>query len=531
MIVSNNLAIHGWSPMASLMPANGTNSLPNSQFIGIDSTGQARHCYTTYIYDDVMCMLFYDIETTPGVEYDIIGNCAPVSSTVRLSDATKIDFDNFKNTIDSSIITSVEAEENGFFSFVSINAPSTNLVVWILVQPLELLTASLTCYAQGDSGGSGGNESDGGSSGGGTSGGGTSGGGTSGGTTATGTPPAGNVAYIPFSITLVSAGQACGFCNGRGKYNVYGDTYCSTCSGTGSVNGSVCQSCNGTGYEIRERDITCACCGGTGTYGYGVTNNGKGYNVTIYATIPPTATGCAVSKIAPGSAITFDTLIANKLAVGGTAFTANSNVQSTQAYQVTNFAVWTTTPYDNPSDGFKINSVSIVEVPCLSGDTIIMMADGTTKELQDIVVDDMVMSQFGTPVRVMHTARGMFNPYHILYHFEDGTTIDETHDHRFYNVEQGFWQRLKHWEIGDHAVNQNGEHVAFVSKERVEESAEMFGIFTEDGTYFANGLLSGAAHCNKKLLETATAEKTLDMILSIEEDKLIDFMGLDGVLV
>ena len=120
--------------------------------------------------------------------------------------------------------------------------------------------------------------------------------------------------------------------------------------------------------------------------------------------------------------------------------------------------------------------------------------------------------------------------YTVTFVDEDGTVINETHPHRFYNVDQGFWQRLQAWKFGDHAINQNGENVALVSVERIDERIEMFGIWTDSGTYYANGLLSGAAFCNKELLAEASAEQAIDMMLSTDEEMLIQLMGLEGVL-
>ena len=175
-------------------------------------------------------------------------------------------------------------------------------------------------------------------------------------------------------------------------------------------------------------------------------------------------------------------------------------------------------------------TVSNNTADCLSGDTMITMIDGTTKRMDRLSVGDVVLSDGGVPTKIHTIRHGHFNDYHILYHFEDGTVIDETHQHRFYNVEQGFWQRLQRWNIGDHAINKDGAEIALVSVERLEEKAEMFGIWTDSGTYYANGLLSGAAFCNKNLLEEATAEQAVDMMLSADEEWLVQLMGLEGVL-
>lgn len=168
---------------------------------------------------------------------------------------------------------------------------------------------------------------------------------------------------------------------------------------------------------------------------------------------------------------------------------------------------------------------------CLSGDTLITMYDGSQKPMRDIKVGDEVLAQNGEK-DIVHTVKnGIFSPYHILYYFDDGTVIDEISDHRFYNKNQGFWQRLKRWKIGEVTLNQNGEEVALIGKEVIEESAENFGIFTHTGTYYANGLLSGAAHCNKNLLRNVTIEQAIDMMLSVDERKMEILLGLrEGVI-
>ena len=65
--------------------------------------------------------------------------------------------------------------------------------------------------------------------------------------------------------------------------------------------------------------------------------------------------------------------------------------------------------------------------------------------------------------------------------------------------------------------------VQLLKKERIEEKVEMFGIYTEDGTYYANSLLSGAAFCNKELLEEAEVETMINMLSSINKE---DFLKL-----
>ena len=182
-------------------------------------------------------------------------------------------------------------------------------------------------------------------------------------------------------------------------------------------------------------------------------------------------------------------------------------------------------------DGFSFSPYSDEEgADCLAGDTLITMADGTAKEMQYIKPNDLLLSRNGELTKVLQVRRGTFNSYHTLYYFDNGTVIDETHEHRFFNMTQGFWQRLKRWNIGDIALDQNGNEVQLIKKERIDEEVENFGIFVESGNYYANGLLSGEAWLNKPLLAEASVDQAIDMMLSVGERRMIKLMGVEELL-
>jgi hypothetical protein len=69
---------------------------------------------------------------------------------------------------------------------------------------------------------------------------------------------------------------------------------------------------------------------------------------------------------------------------------------------------------------------------CLSGDTLITMSDGSLKKMEEIVPGDFIMSPTGV-VKVLGVSNNHFSPFLISYVFEDGTIIEETGPHRFYN--------------------------------------------------------------------------------------------------
>lgn len=191
------------------------------------------------------------------------------------------------------------------------------------------------------------------------------------------------------------------------------------------------------------------------------------------------------------------------------------------------------TPYEkfrvqagtNDANGELSVSVEMYEAKCLSGDTLITLADRTERRLDELTGTEMVLGGDLHPARILRLARGMWSPKHTLYHFDDETVIDETHEHRFFNVEQGFWQKLKNWRVGDHAKRLDGGAPALVSVELKEERAEMFGIWVERGSYWANGLLSGDASANRPLLADATVEQAIDMAESLTEKDLMRILG------
>lgn len=143
---------------------------------------------------------------------------------------------------------------------------------------------------------------------------------------------------------------------------------------------------------------------------------------------------------------------------------------------------------------------------CLSVDTLVTMADNSTKQLGDIVVGDMVKSwDFENNVAVNREitstnldAMPKFRtaqPYYKLT-FSDGTIINHAATHRFYNVEQKAFVYTIYWNIGEHTYKEDGTLVSLVSRELIEEPMVHGMITMDDYTcYFANGLMTGDRRC------------------------------------
>jgi hypothetical protein len=125
-----------------------------------------------------------------------------------------------------------------------------------------------------------------------------------------------------------------------------------------------------------------------------------------------------------------------------------------------------------------------------------------------------------TPTRICKITRGIVSDYHTLYLFDDGTIIDEAHRHRFYNVDAGYWMYLDEWKIGDRAKNYDGNTPKLIRIERVDEPCRRYGLWTESHDYYANNLLSGETAANQTVLANATLEQAVDMLATVDADKL-----------
>lgn len=331
--------------------------------------------------------------------------------------------------------------------------------------------------------------------------------------TITGTAPAGAAVYLD----EYDDGM-CMYCGGCGKVTESSETVCGTCGGSGIVtdsdgNETACSACSGVGTVTVTETAACSRCGGTG----------KAEGTMRAETLVPWVKTSATADENGAFTMTFD----GRYQWPSKALVPVASVKrASDDVSFRKYLVWTP-----GTDGTLTAAITnVTSKICLSGDTLITLADGGTRRLAEVRPGDLLLAGDGTATRVRRVARGRWNDHHTLYRFEDGTVIDEIHAHRFYNCEAGFWQLLERWNIGDHARRQDGAEVALVSVERVEEPAEMFGLWTESRDYWANGLLSGETAANQALLADATAEQAADMMASLEESAILQLLGVEEML-
>ena len=197
---------------------------------------------------------------------------------------------------------------------------------------------------------------------------------------------------------------------------------------------------------------------------------------------------------------------------------------------------FTLTPIDNTSQNYYIWGLSDIETgaistptiiesgyssgttDCLTGDTLITLHDRTTKRLDEITLNDVLLSQNDEPAYITALVKNFYWPNHTKYYFDNNSYVDEVREHYVYNVEQGFFASLKNWNIGEHGLDQDGNLITFIGKEDIEEEVEKFGIWTNTGMHYANGVLASSYAHNKELVGDADIEQIINMCLTCDAD-------------
>jgi len=137
--------------------------------------------------------------------------------------------------------------------------------------------------------------------------------------------------------------------------------------------------------------------------------------------------------------------------------------------------------------------LEIWQAACLNKGTLITMADGSLKPVEEIEVGDLVMNYDGTADKVRHSQKGykQYLEFRDIWRFEDGYEIITTGRHEFYNFERQKVTYLDEWSIGEHAITQDGKKVALIEHIHEDIPCMHFSLWTENENYFAGGLLAG----------------------------------------
>ena len=138
---------------------------------------------------------------------------------------------------------------------------------------------------------------------------------------------------------------------------------------------------------------------------------------------------------------------------------------------------------------------------CLLKGTLITMADGTQKPIENLENGELVLSVNPktwelepTPILACDSHMFKFANESDKWYFEDGTIIETAHRHRFYNLEHNTVKYMDEWQIGEHACKIDGTNPKLVKHEKIEGDCQHYTLFTLNQTYFANNLMSGNRH-------------------------------------
>lgn len=142
--------------------------------------------------------------------------------------------------------------------------------------------------------------------------------------------------------------------------------------------------------------------------------------------------------------------------------------------------------------------IEIFEGTCLNKGTLISMADGTYKPVEEIEVGDVVKGYDGNKlVRRSQKGAVQYLDFRDIWKFSDGREIITTGRHEFYNHTKQKMMYLDEWDIGDCGYAEDGTTPTLIEHIYQDIPCMHFSLWVEENeegfgeNYFAGGLLSG----------------------------------------
>lgn len=141
--------------------------------------------------------------------------------------------------------------------------------------------------------------------------------------------------------------------------------------------------------------------------------------------------------------------------------------------------------------------------PCLVAGTLMSLANGTQKKIEDVTYDD-ILSVWNFDLGELSEARPLWvkrkqtASRYTLIKFSDGTEL-KTVGHHIFNKQAGEFTKiiLDDTPIGTITVNEQGQELTIVSKEVVKDTVDYYNIWTQYHlNAYANGVLTGNRYCN-----------------------------------
>ena len=197
---------------------------------------------------------------------------------------------------------------------------------------------------------------------------------------------------------------------------------------------------------------------------------------------------------------------------------------------------------------YYANNVLVHNRTCFVKGTLIEMADGTSKKIEDVKIDDLIISfNEETKTKESQKVTKIVSPIHddlVIYHFENGKNITCTFDHPFYvnglqlSSYKPSWTKdryklgvdVSQIKIGDVVNLIDDTFTTIISFEELEKSQTETLIFEVENNhnFYANGILTHNKFCfiaGTKILLEDDIEKNIediqigDVVLSYNEEK------------
>jgi len=150
------------------------------------------------------------------------------------------------------------------------------------------------------------------------------------------------------------------------------------------------------------------------------------------------------------------------------------------------------------------NSLNLNITICLAKGTLITLANGLNKAIENIsysdtiVVWDFDLGAFSEAQPLWIKKAETANQYNLL-KFNDGTSLKTINQHRIFNKEKGMftYPMTDATPVGSTTFNDSGIEVTLISKEVVVEEVEYYNVITKKHiNLFANGILTSCRYNN-----------------------------------
>jgi hypothetical protein len=176
------------------------------------------------------------------------------------------------------------------------------------------------------------------------------------------------------------------------------------------------------------------------------------------------------------------------------------------------------------------------DVPCLVEGTMITLADGSHKAIEDVRYDDLIrvwnfdLGEFSEALPVFVKREDTYTK-HYRFTFSDGTVL-RTVGHHVFNKQAGEFTMLIRdtTPVGTITFNEFGEEITLISKETIEESVKYYNVWTQYHlNLFADGILTGNRFNNIYPIQNMKFVKDNRALRSLEEFADIDPKYISGL--